>query len=126
MKLVTQYFDLNEAEKENQRLRQSGVMTVVLSKKLSRLGAKFSGHYKISLWVVFDDQFEDARQLLENKNHLPQRVISQKEMEDVEHSSKKDFSMFEQTFIRNAAIILMGFLLMALLAYAALGTANDA
>jgi len=126
MKLVTQYFDLNEADKENQRLRQSGVMTVVLSKKLSRLGAKFSGHYKTSLWVVFDDQFKDARQLLENQNHVPKRVISKEEMEDIEHSSKKEFLIFEQNFIRNAAIIITGFLLIALLAYAAFGTANDA
>ena len=124
MKLVTQYFDLNEAEIENQRLRLSGVMSVVLSKKLSRLGARFSGHYKVGLWVVFDDQYEDARQLLENINHVPKRVISQKEMEEIERSSKSGFSMFEQTFIRNAALILMGFLLMALLAYAALGTAK--
>ena len=106
-------------------LRLLELIRVALSKKLSRLGAKFSGHYKISLWVVFDDQFENARQLLEKKNPLPQRVISQKEMEEIERSSKKDFSMFEQTFIRNAAIILMGFLLIVLLAYAASGAAID-
>jgi hypothetical protein len=124
MKLVTQYFELDEAEDASQRLRQSGVMTVVTGKQSYELGTRGSGPSQLGLWVVFDDQLEDAKKFLSNPEHIPERVISLEQMEEIEQSTKGDASQAEKHFIKHAGVLILGLVVVVLLAYAVLRIGN--
>jgi hypothetical protein len=126
MKLVTQYFHYHEAEETSDRLRRAGVMTVALGKGFRTLGVKMTGMYQASLWVVFDDQFDDANKLLENPDHIPSRKMTTEEMNELEESIKKEQFLKGQLFIRKSATVVLALLLVCVLAYVIWGVINDA
>ena len=76
MKLVAHYIDPGEASAAKSRLCEAGVMAEVASVDPHIIRPSKSGAERIGLWVVYDDQFEDALLLLENSDHVPQRKTS--------------------------------------------------
>ncbi len=80
MQLVTQFIDPSDATAANSRLRKAGVMTEITSLDPHIMSSSRTGALRIGLWVVFEDQFNDAIQLLEDPDHVPHRVISLTEM----------------------------------------------
>ncbi len=84
MKLITLYVDPGEAQEASARLRAAGVMTRITVEDPHNIKPSKSGAKRIGLSVVFDDQFEDAVQLLKNPDHVPGRVISQAEMDEID------------------------------------------
>ena len=76
MKLVTHFIDPGEASAAKSRLCEAGVMAEVTSVDPHIIHPSKSGAERIGLWVVFDDQFEDAILLLENPDHVPKRIIA--------------------------------------------------
>jgi len=73
------------------RLRRAGVMTTIINDDSSRLYSS-SGVLMVGVWVAFDDQHDDAIQLIKNENHQPARVITLKEMDELEHSAKEQLA----------------------------------
>ena len=65
MQLVTQFIDPSDATEANSRLRKAGVMTEITSLDPHIMSRSRTGALRIGLWVVFEDQFDDAVQLLE-------------------------------------------------------------
>ena len=126
MKLITQYSDSHDAESVSGRIRRAGVMTVVSSKRSHTLSSVRTGAFRVGLWVVFDDQYEDAIQLLENKDHKPRRVISLNEMMNMELNASKQLASVWKRFLENSAALLLGGILMAILIYVTWGILNDA
>jgi len=51
------------------------------------MSASRTGALRIGLWVVFEDQFDDAVQFLENPDHVPHRVISWSEMQKIKSTT---------------------------------------
>lgn len=84
MKLVKQFIDPGEASKANRRLRRAGVMTTLTGYDPHVLKKAEAKTLRIGLWVVFDDQLDDAARLLEDPEHLPRRVVSRQEMNRLE------------------------------------------
>lgn len=76
MKLLTYYVDPGEASAAKSRLCEAGVMVEVSSIDPHIIRPSKSGTERIGLWVVFDDQLEDAQLLLENPDHVPRRKTS--------------------------------------------------
>ena len=58
------------------RLCEAGIMAEVTSVDPHIIRPSKSRAERIGLWVVFDDQFEDAILLLENPDHVPKRISS--------------------------------------------------
>ena len=77
MKLVTHFIDPGEASAAKSRLCEAGIKAEVTSVDPHIIRPSKSGAERIGLWVVFDDQFEDAILLLENPDHVPNRISSQ-------------------------------------------------
>ena len=126
MKLISEYYDLARAEGISERLRRAGVMTVVTSKRSYSLSRIRTGAFKVGLWAVFDDQAHDAVQLIHNRNHKPERIISLSEMEELEETVKEQFSAKWKKLTEKTAAWIFGVLLLALLLYVAVGIINDA
>ena len=99
------------------RLRAAGVLVEVDSVDPHNIQPSKSGAQRIALRVTFDDQFDDAVQLLQNPNHVPRRVIGPGEMGDAESSGAG--SRFVSRRHRNTmlAIVLSATCLLAGLVY---------
>jgi hypothetical protein len=76
MKLVTHFIDPGEASAAKSRLCKAGIMAEVASVDPHIIRPSKSGAERIGLWIVFEDQFEDAVLLLENPGHVPKRITS--------------------------------------------------
>lgn len=126
MKLVTEYFDSHEAEQTSNRIRSAGVMTVVTSVRSHNLSSFRTGALKVGLWVVFDDQYDDAIQLLDNPTHQPARKISLVEMEKLQKSARVRFKGFKEKIFEKIGTVLLAVILISLLAYVVIGIINDA
>jgi hypothetical protein len=126
MKLVTEFFDLSEAEKTSSRMRSAGVFTVVTSKRSYNLSRVKTGALRVGLWVVFEDQYHDAMQMLDNYNHKPKRVISAVEMNEIQDLAGAEISNSMKKLLQKSAAWLFGGILLALLIYVAIGIINDA
>jgi len=117
MKLVTHYVDPGEASGVCARLRAAGVMTEVDSVDPHIVRPSKSGALRVGLWVVFDDQFDDALQLLGNPDHVPQRRISLDEMNKIKSHGDEYSLRSGRECIEILATILFGICLLGLIAY---------
>lgn len=82
MKLVTHFIDPGEASAAKSRLCEAGVMVEIGIVDPHIIQPSKSGAERIGLWVVDDDQLEDARLLLENSDHVLRRKTSPLESAD--------------------------------------------
>ena len=126
MKLVTEFYDLPEAEKISNRMRRAGVMTVVTSKRSYKLSRVKTGALKVGLWVVLDEQYQDAVQLLENHDHKPKRVIPLSEMDEIQNLARLHFGSGMKKLIEKSAALFFGGILLALVIFVVIGLIIDA
>lgn len=125
MKLVTQYVDPSDAARASLKLREAGVMTKVTFVDPHNIKPSKSGAVRVGLWVVYDDQFEDAVQLLKNPEHIPKRVISLAEMSKLEPSIQENRLLSRKKLLGLATIIIVGACLFALIIYIVMGYFSD-
>lgn len=97
MKLVDQYIDPGEAAAARHRLRQAGIACVVDKMDPHSILPSKSGATHIGLWILAEDQYEDALQLLEDPAHVPRYSSSLDEIDLLEaaaarHSRSKRLS----------------------------------
>ena len=107
MKLIAQYDETVDAERVSDRLRRKGILTFVSGRGLQVPGvSRYSGAFKVGLWAVLPDQYEDAEILLKNRRHEPAVVLSADEMERLERESKASLSAsFTRSMERFLAIV---------------------
>ena len=84
MQLLTQFLDPGDAASARRQLREAGIMIEINSVDPHIIQPSKSGSQRIALWVVFDDQFDDAVKLLQDPGHVPTRIISEIEMDALE------------------------------------------
>ena len=84
MQLLTQYLDPAEATVANRQLRAAGVLCVVRDVDPHAMQPSKTGTRRIGLWVVLDEQFDDAVALLQNPDHEPTRRLDDAEMRALE------------------------------------------
>jgi hypothetical protein len=125
MQLVTQFIDPSDATEANTRLREAGVMTEITSLDPHIMSSSRTGALRIGLWVVFEDQFDDAVRLLEDPNHVPQRVISLSEMDKIKSTAQNSWLKSGYKMPRNLATIVFGACLFGLVVYVTIGFLND-
>ena len=120
MKLVTLYIDPIDAAEANERLRQAGVMTRITMVDPHNIKPSKSGAERIGLSVVFDDQFDDAVQLLENPHHVPKRIITPAEMNEIESAEQKSLLKPGMGILEKATIAIFAACLVGLIVYFAI------
>ena len=117
MKLVTLYIDPVDAAEANERLRQAGVMTRMTMVDPHNIKPSKSGAERIGLSVVFDDQFDDAVQLLENPHHVPQRKISLAEMNEIDSTGEEGLAGLRAGLMQKATTMILAACLLGLIVY---------
>ena len=106
MQLITQFIDPSDATEANSRLRRAGVMTEITSLDPHIMSNSRTGALRIGLWVVFEDQFDDAVRLLEDPDHVPHRVISLSEMSRIKSTTDDSWLESGQRKLANLATLM--------------------
>ncbi len=83
VKLLTQYETESEADIASMRLEHKGIATFVSSRRPMGFPLGSVGPPMIGLWVVLDDQFDDASALLFNPDHEVTHALSFDEIETI-------------------------------------------
>jgi len=125
MKLLTQYSDINEASKVYGMLRESGIMSEITSASSYMLSQTKTGAVTVGLWVVFDNQYEDAVKLLKNPNHIPEHMLTLDEMIEIEENAHKKQLNSTQKIIEKLLTWLFSLLLITGIGYIVLGIINE-
>lgn len=125
MKLIREYNDANEAEIISNSLREKGVMSTVTSADSQRLGRFKSGSLKVGLWVMFEEQLNDAVQLLENPDHQPEYKIPLDEIHRIEAEAKIRHEKSLNRIIEKSAAYILGGGLTLLIIYVINGVLNS-
>ena len=86
MKLLAQYSSSFDAEEPSHLLEDNGIATFVSSKRSNKLGDIFTGAFTVGLWVVLDEQYQDACQLLVDPTHKVSNKLSVSEMMQIKSS----------------------------------------
>ena len=89
MKLLTEYETASEADIASFRLEQKGIATFVSSRRPMGFLIVSTGAPMIGLWVVLDDQYEDAMALLFNPDHTVIHALSAEEIETVKNGIQR-------------------------------------
>lgn len=117
VKLLNQYLDRNDAAAAGDRLRAAGIAVLVEAMgPQSSMPAK-SGSTHIGLWVLADDQYQDAIRVLEDPAHRPQRVLGESEISRLERRAAKRVAKSRQ--LDKALVLLLILCLMGLVLFSA-------
>ena len=81
VKLLSTYSSVSDAEDRSRFLESKGIAAFVSSKHSMRLGRYFTGAFRVGLWVILDEQYDDAIRVLNDSHHevsykLPQSEIA--------------------------------------------------
>lgn len=117
MKLLTQFYELQQATELNTALRDAGIMTFMSSVNSHMLSSTRTGAMRVGIWVVLDEQFNDAITLLSNPEHIPKKRLSFEEMEALEEEAYAQQEASNQKRIESIAAWVIGSALIGLLGY---------
>ena len=83
MKLIDEFECAHDADIASLNYREKGILTHVSSRHSNSLRV-ITGAMNVGLWVVLDDQYQDAIELKRNRSHQPSTALSDEEMTQLE------------------------------------------
>lgn len=119
MKLLDQYIDPNQAAAARHRLREAGIASWVDTMDPHSIQPSRSGTTHIGLWVLQDDQFDDAIKILVDPEHVARVILSPDQIDRLESSAEKQ-SKPKRPFSEVVMTIALLAGLMALILYTAI------
>ena len=119
MKLLSQYYSVPEAEEASSILREKGILTHV-SGKTSNTYRIITGAVKVGLWVVLDQQYSDACELLKNRDHRVSTGLTEQELKEIESKAGVIVPPLNLTKIANGAMLAIVIGLLVFILYRAL------
>ena len=115
MKLLNQYLDPQDAASAKDQLRMAGIASLVEAMDPHSVQPSKSGATHIGLWVLVDDQLDDAIRVLEDPDHVPARVLTHREIDQLERRAEKKVAKSRVT--DKMLIWLLVMLLMSLISF---------
>ena len=91
MRLIDEFESAHEADIASLNYREKGILTHVSSRHSNSL-RMITGATKVGLWVVLDDQYQDAIELRKNQSHRPSTTLSEDEMTELEALGKSQLT----------------------------------
>lgn len=115
MKLLNQYLDPQDAALAKDQLRMAGIASLVEVMDPHSVQPSKSGATHIGLWVLVDEQLDDAIRVLEDPRHVPARVLTHREIDQLEQRAEKKVA---KTRIADKTLVwLLIMLLMSLVSF---------
>lgn len=105
MKLLSEFESEEFAEKTSEDFRNKGILTYISSADSKRLGSFKTGALKVGLWVVIDEQYEDALLLLRDPSHQVKVHLSSEEMQLLEDRVNSANKKYLDSFVNKALFI---------------------
>ena len=125
MKLIDQFTSLSDANEICSKLRNAGILAYVSSAQSYMLSRVKTGALKVGLWIILDDQFEDAKELLRNPKYKPKVVLTEQEMIDLEIEAKQAKIASSKMLFEKAAAWFFGSIICGLIAFVVYGVINE-
>ena len=116
MKLVTTSRDRLYIAEKSSFLRSKGILTSLSGENAAQIGYPASS--ELGLWVVINEQYEDAIACLNNENHEVQAPLSPEQMLELEAASSNWFSTAIDSFGNKLALFLVIAFIVGFVAYA--------
>ncbi len=117
MKLIQTYPNFQQADEKALMLRRAGVLAHVAD-EFSNVHSYASGAFEVSLWVVLDDQYEDACNLLADEDYSVTRPLTENEMQQMEAIGRDSTERLIFNVAMYAAIGFIGLLSYVLIRHA--------
>ncbi len=117
MKLVRHFVDPAEASEVCARLRAAGIMSEVNSLDPHVIKPSKSGSVRIGLWVIFDEQHDDAVQLIDNPDHIPRQIMTAAEMNKIKPSAANASQQPNNKLAQTATTLLLVVCFFSLIIY---------
>ena len=89
MKLLHRYLDPADAAADRARLREAGIASLLESVDPHSAQPSTPDEIHVGLWIVVDEQFEDAYRLLAEPGYVPRRVLSPAQLQQLEASAEQ-------------------------------------
>ena len=90
MKLIQQYDSEVDAKDARDNLRKRGVLTYISSRQSYSLSGVVTGAFKVGLWVIIDNQYQDACNILTKKSFKVRFPLTEEQMLKIEISNKNN------------------------------------
>ena len=117
MKLLNRYLDPADAAEARETLRSAGIASLVEAMDPHSVQPSKSGATHVGLWVLADEQLEDAILVLENPDHAPRRVLSAAEISRLEQRANR--RVHKSRLLDKAFMLLLVMILMGLIVFTA-------
>ncbi|MGY6587330.1 MAG: hypothetical protein ACXIUB_03475 [Wenzhouxiangella sp.] len=88
--MVERYASRSEAMERAAFLQANGIATHVSDMTAMRLNLAHQGRFRAGLWVVFEDQYQDAAALLANPDHRVEKALSPEEMQHIQSGGEAE------------------------------------
>ena len=81
MKLLKQFQSHTEAQLLSEHMRDHGILTYIANTNTKNLGAIGAGPLPVGVWVIVNEQVDDAVQLLHDPNHPVFSPLTEEQMQ---------------------------------------------
>ena len=116
MKLVTTSTDKLYIAEKSSLLRSKGILTSLSGENAAQIG--YPANSELGLWVVINEQYEDAIACLNNENHEVKDPLSPEQMLELEAASTSSFRAAIDSFGNKLALFLVVAFIVGFVAYA--------
>ena len=87
MKLLEQYRHVTSAEQAADVLQSNGIPCHISGRFSRHLGGYFTGAFKVGLWVLVDEQFDEARKLLADPSYRVKNPLTKEQQHLLQHTA---------------------------------------
>lgn len=113
MRMIDEFESAHDAQIASLNYRDRGILTHVSSSHSNSLWV-ITGARKVGLWVVLEDQYQDAIELGKDTSYCPATALSEDEMVELELLGKKQL---EESSSKILSAMGYGFVVLALTVY---------
>lgn len=105
MRMIAKYETRSEAQERAAFLQAHGIATHISDMTALRLNLAHKGRFRAGLWVLFEDQFQDAVGLLENPDHEVSNPLS---VDQLEHIETEGQHAVQKSLLKWSLVVLVG------------------
>jgi hypothetical protein len=105
MRMIAKYETRSQAQERAAFLQAHGIATHISDMTALRMNLAHQGRFRAGLWVLFENQYQDAVGLLENPDHEVSNPLS---VDQLEHLETEGQAGAQATLLKWSLVVLVG------------------